>query len=468
MKKENFDVMIIGGGINGVTNLLTMSLSGLKTILVEKALIGRGTDNKAATCASLGLIQGGPQYIKRDLDVVRMDSVDGGLLKSITFNLLKSQELIVPVFKEYKFPYSVPGFGDIYFSAYDDFAKFRGCPEHRMLSRDELYQKSPTLKKGAIAGILYHEWIVDPVKLAQVFAYASRYFRGVPLENTEVIGFEIKNGVIQYAIVKDGEGREKHIYADYFLNMAGAWAPTITKMLGLGESVLRLRPTRGTSIIIGKRLAKDAFFVFNKNNKYIIILPQGDTTLIGPTNYDISPEVYRNPDLLEPEDFEIDELLEIGNNFLRLDKPLSQEDIVKVKYGLRVQLFDPCKNPADVTHEFAIIDHAKHGVYNCGTIVGGKLSISPRMAKEGGEFVCSKLNKNFEWGFHRLLLEEGRKPIFGDCSSYPFLEEYEKKYALTSDDNIKRIALKNRIAAQWNLARHTGKYFGNKIYRGRQ
>src|SRR3989344_8114270 len=107
--KETFDLAIIGGGTNGYATFLTAASAGLKTILLEKDLVGQ-----KANYASLGMIQPGLKYLKSDLDLVEMDALDCRLLRAITGNLLQPQKFILSVFKDYCFPLSNPWFWEVF------------------------------------------------------------------------------------------------------------------------------------------------------------------------------------------------------------------------------------------------------------------------------------------------------------------------------------------------------------------
>lgn len=430
-----YDLAIIGGGTNGYATFLTATSSGLKTVLLEKDQVGQ-----KANYASLGLIQPGLKYIKNDLDLVAMDTLDCQLLKMITGNLLKPQKIILPIFSDYKFPLSRPWFWDIYLNAYDKFSILGLHPRHTMLTEIEQKKLQWEFKKKLAGGAVFEEWVVDPLQLAEIFISAGQSFGGLVLEQARVMGFEkVEEGKklsIKSVSFQKPNGRIENIKARYFVNASGAWTSTIVNLVGF-SSALKLRPTRGTSVIVKRKLTKNGIVIFDENGKYLILLPQKNGTLIGPTNYDVSSDIKENPDLLQPESFEIDNLLTTANRYLNLKIPFSFKDIVEVKCGLRPQINHERVKPDDISHQFAIFNHKPEGVLNFTSVCGGKLSTLLRISKELTELVCQELGRSFEWKIPYLSLNLGQTEI----KKQPFCSPavYSKNYALKTVQDIKQL-----------------------------
>ena len=445
-----FDLAIIGGGTNGYATFLTAVSSGLKVVLLEKDRIGQ-----KANYASLGMIQPGLKYLHSDLDLVKMDALDCRLLRTITGDLLQSQSFILPVFSDYRFPLSKPWFWEIYLNAYDQFSDLALHPRgHWWLTGEGKKQLQQKFQKPLAEGMVFEEWVVNPMTLAKVFTFAGKFFGGTVLEQSKVVGFETveeqAGRTIKAVRLLRPSGKIETIQAKYFVNTSGAWIPTIIKILGI-SSKLKLRPTRGTSIIVGRKLTEKGIILFDERKNYLVLLPQPDGTLIGPTNYDIHPRVAENPDRLWPKKFEMEELLETVNRYMTLETPLSLKDIVEIKYGLRPQIYD--QGPASqISHRFAIFNHRSEGVLNFTSMCGGKLSTLLTMSKELTELVCHELRHPFEWKIPYLLLSQDKVEIFEKPVCSP--ADYAKNYALKTPRQIKQgkfKSLRKRTRAIFNL-----------------
>ena len=175
--EDIFDLAIIGGGTNGYATFLTAASAGLKTILLEKDLVGQ-----KANYASLGMIQPGLKYLKSDLDLVEMDALDCRLLKMIAGDLLQPQPFVLPIFEDYPFPLSKQWFWEIYLNAYDQFSCLSLHPAHCLLEQHEIKEWQRQFSKKISGGIVFEEWLTDPLQLAEKFTSAGKLFGGRVLE----------------------------------------------------------------------------------------------------------------------------------------------------------------------------------------------------------------------------------------------------------------------------------------------
>jgi len=450
-QNHEYDLVILGGGTVGIACFLDATLRSINTAVIEKGRIGEQTNAN-----SLGLLQGGFKYIATNAGLIAADSIDCGLLARMVPHLIKSQPLLMPILENSKFP---PWLWERLFRAYDQYADLRKVEKHRRLSPAEVRDEEPAIKQVTRGGMLFHEWITDPIKLAQTLAEAAVKLGGTIYENCEAVdSYKIKTDgwdkIERVLVQKNGESF--WIWGSYFLNAAGPWAPHLLKIFGLEPA--ETRPTKGTSIVINQRLTRNGVITFDRDDKYILLLPYGDgQTLIGPTNQDVGEDIRANPDLLRPEEVEIKELLEIGSEIT--GKILTPEDVDEVKCGLRPQLNHPGVKPDKITHDFIAFDHLKQdGITNLGLLYGGKLSNQIRMAKEGIDLACEQMRGFGEWldvknwGVSRLSIKpDGKFQILAchqDCQTAGL---YDRECGLMLTDEVGRVALEERSAALWRL-----------------
>jgi len=458
---KQYDLVIIGGGTVGLAVGLDASLRGLSVAILEKGRVGKQTND-----ASLGIVHsGGLNYVHKDIDLVRMNAVDAGLMKGIFGDILQKQKFLIPVFPKSKYPLWL---WDGYLSAYDNIAHLGGVNPHKKLSKSEIFRQEYSLKKNLTGGIMFEEWVVDPAFLADTIAEAILNRGGKIYEHTRVCGslWHLPNRGSAHSqtngrekikgllTVRNQNGKEVRglISGKYFINAAGPWAPRVLpNVFGLPSFETRL--TRGTSIIVKGRFTRNALIIFDRKGKYITVLPLGhNRTLIGPTNCDVSQEVSKNPDKLKPGLIEKEELLSLVFKYFRLQ--FSEVEVVETKCGLRPQLNHPKVKPDDITHEFAIIDHEeKDEVVNLSTIFGGKLSGQLRMAKEVVDLVCKKLSFDGkkEWIMPYIKIKKGKvfEACHQDCGSR--IHYYGKSYALSFKDKAGKIAKRKRIKSIFYL-----------------
>lgn len=452
-KEHEYDLVILGGGTVGIACLLDATLRGLKTAVVERRVIGKQTN-----AASLGLLQGGFKYLSSNTNLITADSIDCGLLSRLVPHLVMVQTVLIPIYKNSKFQ---PWLWERLFRAYDQYAYVRSVKKHKRLSSAEIQEEEPTISSGAKGGMLFYEWAADPVKLTQALANATTRIGGTVYENCEVAdSFRVSTNIgdrIERVLVRNQNGKTFWIWGSYFINTAGPWVPNLMQTLGILP--IETRPTKGTSIIVKHRLTKNAVITFDQNQKYIMLLPlENGQTLIGPTNLDIGEDIRTNLDLLRAGKTEINELLEIGSRVV--GKKLTPDNITEIRCGLRPQLNHMGVKPDRITHDFIADDHLKRdGIVNLGLLYGGKLSNQIRMAKEGIDLACQRMQGLGEWpdvkgwSVSRLSLKpNGNLQILACAQDCQIATLYDKGYGLRLADKINRVALKERLIALLKLA----------------
>src|SRR5689334_1759443 len=94
MAAREYDVIIIGGGINGVGIARDCALRNIKTLLVEKHDFARGASGN-----NTGMIHGGMRYMQYDVGTTRSSCTDSGYIQKIASHLLFRIPFLFPVFK---------------------------------------------------------------------------------------------------------------------------------------------------------------------------------------------------------------------------------------------------------------------------------------------------------------------------------------------------------------------------------
>lgn len=411
-----FDVAIIGGGTTGTAIALELISRGFSVVLLEKNS-GLGLETNAK---SLGLIQGGLTYLKSNRKLVEAASLDACLLKHMFPDLLTKQEFVIPIFDWSKHPLWQ---WDGYLSEYDKVAEARMLPRHSVLNGRETLKKLPNLNQDVRGGAVFYEWVTEPVKFLREIVLRKvnqkQKNKLTVAANQNVFGFTKDfNGNITSVNCNNAHG-DIFWPVRFVINAGGPWSPEIAK---LAKVELMLRPTKGTCIFIKGMLFNCGLITFDKRGKYVSVLPlfKEGRTLIGPTNSDISQEIYENPGKALASKEEQEELLSVLNRLS--NSKYTIEDIVGAQCGLRPQLCHVGVKPENISHDFAIIDHEKEGVPNFCSMVGGKLSVLLRMAKETGDFVETKFHRAPSW----------RLPDLKDCDAKTkklILSGYKKKFA---------------------------------------
>src|ERR1051325_9595895 len=151
VRASRYDVVIIGGGINGAGIARDAAMRGLKVLLIEKGEVGEGT-----TVASTRLIHGGLRYLEHfEFGLVHESLRERETLLRIAPHLVKPLAITIPIYKQSKRGRLTIRAGMI---LYDLLSWGKALPRHRMLSRAETLERWPGLNSdGLLGSALYYD-----------------------------------------------------------------------------------------------------------------------------------------------------------------------------------------------------------------------------------------------------------------------------------------------------------------------
>jgi glycerol-3-phosphate dehydrogenase len=369
-----YDLVIIGGGINGAGIARDAILRGLSVILLEKNDFGSGT-----TSWSSRLIHGGLRYLEYgELPLVYESLHERAHLRRIAEHLVSPIRINIPIYDRSKRGRLTIRLGMI---AYDLLSYRKTLPRHRMLSRDELLRREPGLNAdGLKGGAQYYD--------AQV-TYAER----LVLENiiaAAASGAVVKNySPVQSIGLHDGRtmsvgyldadsGSSEHVKGRLVINASGPWVDRV-----LRKSTARPRRlmggTKGSHIIVGEfqGAPRDAFYVeAASDGRPFFIIPWNEQYLIGTTDIRYSGD----PGVVRASRAEIHYLLD-ETNMVFPGANLQTADIHFAHAGVR-PLPRRIRGPESAITRKHIIKRHRGALRGVFSIIGGKLTTFRNLAEQ--------------------------------------------------------------------------------------
>jgi glycerol-3-phosphate dehydrogenase len=380
-----FDLLVIGAGINGAGIARDASMRGLKVLLLDKGDIASGTSSW-----STRLIHGGLRYLEYgELSLVRESLRERELLLHIAPHLVKPLPLIIPIYSHSKRGIWTIRAGMI---AYDLLSFNKSLPSHRMLSRDELIARLPGIKQEKLAGgAIYYDAQVEYAERLVVENVLSAYQHGATvLTYTRVDQILIDNGVVREIIVTDLlKDRSYRIKASIVVNVAGPWVDLVLKSTGKVFDRL-IGGTKGSHIIVDPfpQAPNNALYVEAKEDgRPFFIIPWNNRYLIGTTD----THYQDNLDHVEATRDEIDYLLKETNHILP-NANLNTNSILYTYSGIRPLPFYQRREEKGITRRHFIHDHAPE-IRNLFSIVGGKLTTYRSLSQETVDKIFSRLGR---------------------------------------------------------------------------
>jgi glycerol-3-phosphate dehydrogenase len=399
LAEDEFDVVVVGGGITGAGVALDAATRGYSVALVERADFASGTSSRSSK-----LVHGGLRYLQNfDLGLVREALLERQLMVALAPHLVHPLPLVVAAFEGAR-PDRLLGVGlNLYDVMSVDRDRLRSrrskrarsereqgnqppqavegaswSPErHRVISGDEVLELLPALATRApTSGYLFYDCQTDDVRLVLTVLGEAERFGAVCANRLEVTGLLEQDGRARGIRALDTEsGAELEVRAANVINATGVWADQLRPDELRDEAEMpRIRPSRGTHLILRHEdlpLVGGAI-VPAGNGRTIFALPWLGRTLVGTTDNDYEGALEH----VQPPAEDIDYLLEAVNDFF--GAALNAGHLAGAFAGVRplISTGDP-KKSVDISRKAELYETSSGMI----TITGGKLTTWRRMAK---------------------------------------------------------------------------------------
>ena len=377
LRTDRYDLLVIGGGINGCAIARDASLRGAKTALIEKNDFACGASGKTTK-----LIHGGLRYLEQfNFKLVYEALRERAILLKTAPNLVKPIEFIIPVYKGDPRPLWEMKTGVFMYSL---LAGKSNIKPYRALRKNWTLAVEPQLDPIGLKGsVLYSDAQTDDVRLCLDNAI-SAFQAGCSVANKiEVVGFIKEKGKIAGVEAVDKlTGENFSIHAKVVVNATGAWSNRILTMDQPGAAPIT-RPTKGIHIVYRKLPHERAILLSARKDKRIFfMIPWRGFTLIGTTDTDFSgscDEVYATSN-------EVEYLLNEARRVFPSER-IDKTGIITTFAGLR-PLVNTQGLPAwKVTREH-LIKESDAGLIS---VVGGKYTTYRHLAEQVVDQALSKM-----------------------------------------------------------------------------
>jgi glycerol-3-phosphate dehydrogenase len=391
LNAEEFDVVVIGGGITGAGVALDAASRGYSVALVEKADFASGTSSRSSK-----LVHGGLRYLQNfDLGLVREALLERQLMVRLAPHLVKPLPLVVPAFDGAR-PDRLVGIG---LNMYDVMAtpRLRGRrsarraeraggenaepdwspARHRVISGEEVASLLPALgPRNPTGGYLFYDCQTDDARLVLTVLAEAERFGAICANRLEVTELCSENGVGPGVRVRDAEsGHDFVIRAENVVNATGVWADRIRpEELHSEAEVPTIAPSRGTHVTLAPSelpLVAGAIVPAGEGRS-IFALPWLGRSLIGTTDNNYDGDI----DHVRPSEEDVAYLLDAVNRFFGTE--LGPEQLSGAYAGVRPLISSgDSRKSVDISRKAELYETSSGMI----TITGGKLTTWRRMAK---------------------------------------------------------------------------------------
>ena len=389
MQRDEFDVVVIGGGITGAGVALDAASRGYSVALVERDDFAQGTSSRSSK-----MVHGGLRYLRSfDLGLVREALLERQLLVQLAPHLV------------YPTPFLVAALGDdrrdlrigIGLNMYDVMAASRlgrgrsqrserseeadyWAPDrHRTISGEEATELIPALAPlHPGSAYLFYDCQTDDVRLVLTILGEAERFGAVLANRAEVVEILDEAGRAAGVACTDTEtGESFEVRAAVVVNATGVWADRIRPDELLSEEEIpRIRPSRGTHVTVSTDdldIGTGACIIPAGGDRTIFVLPWYGRALVGTTDNDYEGDIDHVPTGTD----DVEYLLDALNSYFELS--LGPGDLTGAYAGVRplISSGDP-KKSVDISRKAELYETSSGML----TITGGKLTTFRRMAAQ--------------------------------------------------------------------------------------
>jgi glycerol-3-phosphate dehydrogenase len=353
-----YDLLIIGGGVNGAGIARDAAGRGLKVALIEAGDLGGGTSS-----ASTKLIHGGLRYLEfYEFGLVAKALAEREVILDAAPHITWPQAFVLPHVPELRPAWMVRA--GLYL--YDHLAKRRQVPGSAQIDlRQDMAGRS--LDRAYGRAFRYWDGWVDDARLVMLNAVDARA-RGALVRTRTRVASARRTGEAWDVTLDGGET----LRARCVVNAAGPWAEAVGReVMGLNDAP-RLRLVQGAHIVTRRvNRSNDAYMLQQPDGRIVFVIPyERHFSLIGTTDTPID-----RPEQAAITDAEESYLLAAANRYLA--RPISAKDIVHRFAGIRPLVLEDGKEAKETTRDWKLVEHGDGAL----TVVGGKITTYRKLAE---------------------------------------------------------------------------------------
>ena len=409
-KSNHYDVLVVGGGINGAAIAYLASLAGAKVALLEKDDFASGASSK-----STKLLHGGIRYLENfEFDLVAESLKERYIQYKNAPHLVKILQFIVPVYKKDPRPLWEMKIG---VWLYDFLSGNYSLGRHGCWSSQDIVSMAPSIRQEGLRGaVSYFDAQMNDTRICLENVLMADLKGAHVANHVEVLEFIKENGKCSGAKAKDTlTGNTFEVKAKTVVVTTGPWSDLLLRK-DSSKSNLRLRPTKGVHILYKGQICKEAFLLQSSNDRRIFfVIPFQGHSLIGTTDTDFEG----HPNEVKVEQDDVDYLLkEAERVFPQI--VFNKENIITTFAGLR-PLVHEHGQPSKISRKHSI-EKTFSGIWY---VLGGKYTIYRAMAKECVQKILPSLSRN--------LPSDREHPLYGSGEVKADVKQVALRFGLSTE-----------------------------------
>jgi glycerol-3-phosphate dehydrogenase len=373
---DQFDVIVIGGGINGVAIARECARGGKRTLLLEQHDFASGTTSRATR-----IIHGGLRYLEHgELSLVRESLKERERLLKERPHLVRLQDFVLALPKEYGRRSALA----IRFGLWL-YRQAGGKRQSGFGHKSQLREFDAALDSGLNLNYFSYEdaQCSFPERLVAEWLTEAVQAGAIVRNHTKVLQIIVSEGKARGVVVRDlFTEQETEIAADWIINATGPWVDSLLHESGIHETRL-VDGIRGSHLVIPSfpGAPKSALYTEAIDSRPIFLIPWADQLLLGTT------EVEHNTDPGQA----VPSRAEMQYLFLSLHRLFPScgvrwGDVHYAYAGVRPLPYNSSRigriGFGSISRRHKLHDHLEHGIAGLITLIGGKLTTAAKVGRE--------------------------------------------------------------------------------------
>jgi glycerol-3-phosphate dehydrogenase len=402
MTMKEYEVVIVGGGINGCGLIRDLALNGVRTLMIDK-----GDFSAQTSAGSSKMLHGGIRYLENyDFGLVQEALEEKNLWLKLTPHLCFERDFYLPLYNYSKYPPFMLKTG---LFLYDFLSHFQNRP-HAMLSPEETIEKIPSLDPKGLKGAgKYYDGVVDDAKLSLECLYDALLepcaealsYHEVTATKKVADGYEV---TYQSTI----NPRSVTVKAKYVVFTTGPFTDKLLPKLGIPWKP-QLIPSKGIHLWLkeGSIEAKGSVVLTTKDNRVVFVIPQRHAILVGTTETPVDQDMFN----IKATEKDVTYLLNVLQQYFP-HAPLDESSIISTFAGVRPLVREDNNDESlGKVSRFHKIFRPDQRTY---VLLGGKYTTFRRMTQEIAQELVPRLGYRYSPNLTlNPLRQKSIMPTFG-------------------------------------------------------
>ncbi len=384
---EEYDVIVVGAGINGVGIARDAALRGLRVLLLDQEDICSGV-----SAWSGRLVHGGLRYLEQyDVRLVHESLAERERLFRQAPHLVKPVPLMIPLYRHNRRPGWLVELGMITY----DVLSWRKTPQrHRVLSRTQAKRRFTGIAVDGLQGaaVFFDGQVELAERLCVELAVDAHRHGAIVRTHARVDAPVVEHGRVVGVRWRDQlTGEAGQARAPITFNVAGPWIDRVFASADLPEQPRLNGGTKGSHLIVGPfpGAPRDVvYYESQRDGRLVLVIPWMGRYMIGTTDIRFDGE----PDEARCDIGEAEYLLTEVNSLIP-EAGLSLDDVLYTFSGVRPLPYVPDKAESSVARSHSLHDHAADGLAGLITVIGGKLTTYRQLAEDAVDDALRRLGR---------------------------------------------------------------------------